>query len=153
MWAAAELGMILVTEKGLTPGRALAVYGRLGGLHARHAAYAAAEDETDAFGPPVELVPRAGVLQGELGGGEGHLGEPVGAGRELAVHEVVRLEVRALGGDPHLEALRIEERYGAGAALVGQQRAPEPLPADPYGADHPHTRYVSLRASVLHLAP
>ena len=95
----------------------------------------------------------AGVLEGELGGGEAHLGEPVGPGSELAVHEVVRIEVRALGGDLDLEALRVEERYGPGAALVRQQRAPEPLAAYPDGADNPYPRYVSRRASVVHLAP
>src|SRR5215212_2009081 len=135
------------------PGGTPAVYGRLGRFHACDAPDAAAEDQTNPLWSRPKLVPRAGVLEGELGGGEAHLGEAIRPGRELAIHEIVRVEVRALGGDPHLVALWVEERYGPGTALVRQQRAPEPLAAYPDGANHPYTRYVSRRASVVHLTP
>jgi len=135
------------------PGGSPIVYGRLGVLHARHAPDPAAQDQADALGFLVELCPRAGVLEGELGGGEAHLGEAVGPRHHLAVHEILWVEVRALGCDPHLEALRVEERDLARTALVREQRAPELLAPNPYRADHPYPSYVSLRASTLHLAP
>ena len=133
--------------------RTLAVYGRLGTLHAGDAPEAAAEYEANPFGLLVEHVPGPGVLERQLGRGEAHLPEAVGPGGDLPVHEALRVEVRALGGDPHLEALGVEERYGAGPALARQQRAPELFAPDPYGGDHPDPRYVSLRAPVRHLAP
>src|SRR3712207_8360112 len=54
---------------------------------------------------------------------------------------------RTLGGDPHLETLRVEERDLARATLVREQRAPELLAPDPYRADHPYPSYVRDRKS------
>ena len=107
--------------EGVYAGGPFAIYGRLGRLHAGHAPDAAAEDEADPFRVIVEHVPGARVFEGQLGRGEAHLPEPVGPGRHFAVHKALGVEVRALGGDAHLEVLGIEERYGACAALVGQR--------------------------------
>ncbi len=136
-WAAAEFGMILVTENGLT----------LAGPLLSMVAWVVSMLVTPPMPLPrmrptlsgllVELVPRARVFERELGRGEAHLGEAVGAGRDLAVHEVLGSKSVALGRDPHLEALGVEERYRAGPALVGQQRAPELLRPTPTGLTTP----------------
>ena len=111
------------------------------------------DESIDPLRVVVEHVPGARVFEGQLGRGEAHLPEPVGPCRYFAVHKALGVEVRALGGDAHLEVLGIEERYGAGPALVGQERAPELLAPYSYGGDRSDPRYVSLRAPVHHLAP
>src|SRR5918994_379332 len=139
--------------EGVYAGGSFAIYGRLGRLHAGHAPDTAAEYQADPFRVIVEHVPGVRIFEGQLGRGEAHLPEPVGPGRHFAVHKALGVEVRTLGGDAHLEALGIEERYGAGPALVGQERTPELLAPYSYGGDHTDPRYVSLRAPVHHLAP
>src|SRR5215203_5911146 len=147
------VGHDLGNSEGVYAGGSLTIYGRLGRLHAGNAPDTAAEDEADPLGVVVEHIPGARVFEGQLGRGEAHLPEPVCPGRHFAVHKALGVEVRALGGDAHLEVLGIEERYGAGPALVGQERAPELLAPYSYGGDRTDPRYVSLWAPVCHLAP
>src|SRR5215216_7937582 len=72
----------------------------------------------------------------------------------LAVHEVLRVEIRALGSDPDLVVPRIEERDRANSTLVGQERSPERLTPDPNRTDDSHPGNVSrsLFTAVCHLA-
>src|SRR5215211_4276215 len=91
--------------------------------------------------PPQKLFSST-VVQGHKGRGYGELGEAVHPMRGFAIHKVPGLKVRALGSDLHVEALRDKEGYGAGPALVGQERAPELLAAYSNGSHKPYPRYV-----------
>jgi hypothetical protein len=71
---------------------------------------------------------------------------------DLAVHEVLRFEARALGGDLDLEPVGVEEGDRTDPTLVGQERTPERFPANADGADYPDPGDVSSWAVVLHLA-